>query len=331
MRVLVTGATGFIGRHVIDLLLERGHSVRGLVFEPALAPALAGRGVEVVLGDVTRPATLVAACRGMEGVVHAAACVRGAPRHQHLRVTAGGTAHVLAAARAAGVARFVHLSSTAVYRRPPGGGRLGEETPHLREDTPEWRRGGLLGHYSVAKALAERHVWRAGRDGFPVTVLRPVLVYSETHPVHRLLHLPVLPLPQGGRFPTFLVHVHDVAVACLLALERSAAVGQAFNISDGEQHTAAEIIAAYRALAGRAPLILPLPWLRPFTPPGTCISIDKARSLLGYEPRITLREGLLRIVRQRWPGRRSPAVASRPSVPARPAERRPPPFEDESL
>ena len=110
MTVLVTGATGFIGPHVVHELRAREVPVRALVRDPARASRLVAWGAELAVGDVTDPASLVAACEGVDAVVHLVAIIRGRPQDFE-RVMAQGTRNVVAAAQASGVRRFVLASA----------------------------------------------------------------------------------------------------------------------------------------------------------------------------------------------------------------------------
>ena len=116
MTVLVTGGTGFIGPHVVHALRAREMPVRALVRDPARATRLAAWGVELAGGDVTDPASLHAACDGVDAVVHLVAIIRGRPADFE-RVMAQGTRNVVAAAQAAGVRRFVLASALGVDER----------------------------------------------------------------------------------------------------------------------------------------------------------------------------------------------------------------------
>jgi uncharacterized protein YbjT (DUF2867 family) len=110
MRVLVTGGTGFVGPHVLHTLRARDMPVRALVRKSARTSQLAAWGVELAVGDVTDPASLQAACDGIDAVVHLVAIIKGRPEDFE-RVMAEGTRSVVAAAQEAGVRRFVLASA----------------------------------------------------------------------------------------------------------------------------------------------------------------------------------------------------------------------------
>ncbi|HEY3543640.1 MAG TPA: complex I NDUFA9 subunit family protein [Gaiellaceae bacterium] len=116
MTVLVTGATGFIGPHVVHAFRSRDVGVRALVREPARAGRLSAWGVELARGDVTDPASLRAACTGVDAVVHLVAIISGRPADFE-RVMAEGTRNLVAAAQDAGVGRFVLASALGLDER----------------------------------------------------------------------------------------------------------------------------------------------------------------------------------------------------------------------
>src|SRR5690349_9628127 len=140
MNVLVTGATGFIGSHLVDRLLETGADVRALVRPAADASRLNGLGVEVVRGDVSRVNDVERAVAGRELVYHLAKAPSGSPWSILERVNVTGAANVVRSAARAGVARVVHCSSTAVYGHCPGASLLVSED--TMEERSEERRVG---------------------------------------------------------------------------------------------------------------------------------------------------------------------------------------------
>src|SRR3990172_3129349 len=154
MKALVTGATGFIGGHIVDGLLAAGHEVRGLASSAQKATRLEQLGVEVVVGDVTDIDSLSAAARGVDTVFHAAAKVTDwGPWPEFEAVTVRGTENALQAAVDAGVRRFLHVSTVGVYDDRAivqGAGRITEDTPLVD------RAGGFWGFYAKSKMLAEK-------------------------------------------------------------------------------------------------------------------------------------------------------------------------------
>src|SRR5262245_59338062 len=132
MRVLLTGATGFLGSHVVRQLVEAGHSVRAVVRRDPVEPLPA---VEYLRGDVLDPASLKAAAGGCEAAIHAAAELSFRPRDfaRQREVNVQGTRNVLEAARAGGVRRFVHTSSVSAIGRT---GKSGVSDEDARYDWP---------------------------------------------------------------------------------------------------------------------------------------------------------------------------------------------------
>lgn len=168
-RVLVTGATGFVGAAVSHRFLAAGYRVRTLVRDEARAGGLRGAGMEVVSGDLAAPETLDAALDGCTHLVHAAADYRlfvpGDPGPMY-RVNVDGTVALLRAARAAGIERAVYTSSVAVL------GHRSDGQP--ADESVEGRLEAMVGHYKRSKFLAEQAVRRmAAETGLPVVIVNP--------------------------------------------------------------------------------------------------------------------------------------------------------------
>jgi nucleoside-diphosphate-sugar epimerase/predicted dehydrogenase len=226
--VLVTGATGFLGRHVAAALHAAGYRVRAMVRFPGMADAL--DDVEEVTATLGDDASIAAAVAGAHAVVHCAARVaRGGSRDDFFRDNVTGTHHLLVAARAAGVARFVHVSSIAVYGVHQDAGPVGEQVDY--DPHPE-RRGA----YTWSKLEADRLVREASRNGSGIVVLRPgILVGADGPPFTARLCLgrvrgrTVIVGRGDARLP--LCHVDDAARAAVLAV-RAPAAGGAYNLVD---------------------------------------------------------------------------------------------------
>lgn len=230
-RVLITGASGFIGCRAAELLaLRDGCEVRALVRNPSNAARLARLPVEMVAGDICSPADVAGALAGCDAVVH---CAVGTSwqRAEASRVTVDGTRTVAEAATRAGVARFIHVSSMAVHQAVSAS-PLSEMTPLV----PPTDSG-----YGGDKRKAEDEVLRLVQSGLPAVILRPARVYGAfgktfvTRPVEHLARgRLVLSGPVDG--PAGMVYVDNVVEAIVRGLEGdSSIVGEAFLISDPDQ------------------------------------------------------------------------------------------------
>jgi dihydroflavonol-4-reductase len=217
-RVLVTGATGFIGSHVVRALLARGDDVRVTVRETSRPDALQGLDVDRVVADITDRAAMRRAARGIERAFHVAGTTNlRLPVEQLLRINAEGTRTVLAACLAAGVQRVVHVSSVAAIGPARPGGALDER--HVRS--------GPLGiPYADAKHAAEVEALRVAAQGLEVVVANPAHVFgrgderhSSTEVVRRFL-LRRIPAYVDGAI--CIVDVEDVAAGLLLCDEKGA-------------------------------------------------------------------------------------------------------------
>lgn len=313
MRFFVTGATGLVGSHVVDHVLAQGHSVRALVRQPRAAEELRMRGIDVSIGDLGDEIELRTRVEGSDIVVHSAGAVdmTGA-REQLWEVNVRGTERLLGASVEARVSRFVYVSSVAVY---------GDSPPPVREDAPKRPAGA----YGASKWEAEQIVERYQREsGLKAVILRPCVIYGERDrhaqkALSRLVRLPVIPLARGGSRLLDLVHASDVATAILTAATADAALGQVYNITDGEEHTHRDILMTLGRVTGRQPWILSLPgpalaaletvrgWVRYVSEGGAKrmgrlraldldlhFDIEAARRDLHYEPKVSLEEGLKR-------------------------------------
>lgn len=238
--LLVTGATGLVGREFCRLLALRRERFRALIRPTSAREALSGTGAWITEGDLTEPPSLVGPLVGVRAVVHLAGVVRGSPELERA-VHVHGTANLLGAARAAGVRRIVALSSDTVLRS---------------------RRSS----YADSKAEAEGLLaaWAAEPD-HELLVLRPPMILGPGSPhlasLRRLGRLPLLPVPSGaaGRSP---VAVQDVAEALLAALDLEAdrLPEEPFALAGSRSLSIGALVRAVaRADGRRGPLLVPVP------------------------------------------------------------------------
>ncbi|TWT87528.1 3 beta-hydroxysteroid dehydrogenase/Delta 5--_4-isomerase [Pseudobythopirellula maris] len=255
MRVLVTGGSGFLGRHVVRSILARGHSVVVLV-RPSRASAVRIEGAEVAAGDLRLPRTLAAALEGVDAVVHLAACVVGDEETQ-FHNTVVGTENLLAAMAAAGVYRLVHCSSFSVYDWRAARRSLDETTP-LESDRLYQRDG-----YAIAKTWQERVVrrWAEANDA-RLTVLRPGFIWGAGKERLACIGQELGPLDVifGPLRETPITYVENCADAFALALDRDDAVGATLNVIDDERVSAWRYAAELRRRLGIKKLGVPAPY-----------------------------------------------------------------------
>ncbi|MBO9540631.1 NAD-dependent epimerase/dehydratase family protein [bacterium] len=255
--IAVTGASGFLGGYVVDVLRARGAKVVGVVRNPLKVPDLAERCHEIRKADLMDPPALKAAFTGMDAVVHTAALysLTKGGWEENFRPNQLGTEHTFEALREAEVRRVVHISTVGVYRRQLG---------YAHEDDPklELKDRFTAGAYRTTKALSEALAWRLSADyGLDLTVLRPSGIYGAHDPnfmplVRRLTRLPLMVVPKLV-FP--FVYAKDVAEAAARALECEVSVGEAYNTA-GEARSTWEFFEAWKEASGKGPaLALPLP------------------------------------------------------------------------
>lgn len=247
MRVLVLGATGFIGGQIARALVEHGYTVRALRRSGSSTLALEGLPVEFVYGDLRDPPSLQAAMRGVEAIFHAAGYYPHnslAPRRA-LQQAVVEMRHVLECTRAAGVGRVVYTSSLSTIG-PPGTGRT------LADERDYYLPGSVADPYFEAKWAMESDLYRAAVAGQQVVALCPTAVFGpgDVKPTSGTILLALarglLPAYVEGR--TNIVDVRDVAHAHVAALERARA-GERYILS-GQNTTIGAALTLAARLAG---------------------------------------------------------------------------------
>jgi nucleoside-diphosphate-sugar epimerase len=208
VNTLVTGATGFVGGHVVAALLARGIKVTALVRSPSRAARLERLGVRLVTGDLHDEDALHRACEGQAVVQHVAGVIAARDAAAYLRANRDGTRNLLRAAETAGCARFVLMSSgAAAGPSRPGHPRSADEAPHP------------VTAYGRSK-LAGEEVVRTG--AVPWVILRPPTVYGPNDrdnliKVFRLVRFGVAPVFGDGSQELSAVYAPDLAEAAALA------------------------------------------------------------------------------------------------------------------
>ncbi|MCU0466682.1 MAG: NAD-dependent epimerase/dehydratase family protein [Anaerolineae bacterium] len=313
--VLVTGASGFVGGALARHLAGQGMTVRALVRDRAKAAYIDGvPGVELVDGDLGHELSLRKAVQGCAQVYHVAAALGGSPDHQ-TQVNVEGTRLLAAAAAQAGVQRFVHVSSIAIY----GFGRSLPDV--ITEDTPPAPSNYA---YTITKRAAEG-VLRliAAQTGMAYSIIRPGMIYGPrsnpwTVQMSALAtRFPVIPFIGDGRGHIAAVHIDDVVSMCALAGEHPSAAGQAFNCAADPGVTWRDFLTAYAKHSGRSGrwLGIPtglvrlfMPLVKLTAPAGSIVkdmpavldhhlrpvvySNEKARRVLGWQPHWPIEDGL---------------------------------------
>jgi len=314
MKVLITGATGLLGGHLIQELQQRGDQIRALVLPVENAEKLIAQGVEVVRGDVTDATTLAPAVKGIEIILHLAGMMGvDRPLADYRLVNVTGTENLYRAAQVAGVRRFVHTSSHTVYGL--GYGRFLTEEDELRPDPDP---------YSITKAEGDHLMRRLMlKSDVETVIIRPGTFFGPGDRLHfgriaqRMKNGKGIVIGRGNNALPF-CYVTDVAQGFLLAASHEKAPGNVYNISNDRPLTQQEIFNAIADdVGGRRP-VRHLPYLPIYyggivaekvafithTKPivtrlGAMMfgtdnrhSVEKARGELGYVPRVDIREGI---------------------------------------
>jgi uncharacterized protein YbjT (DUF2867 family) len=243
--VLVTGANGFVGSHLVPAMIDAGHRVLALVRDDAGAAQVRGRltaaqlpSIEIRRGDVTQPGSLPAALAGADAVVHLAAIARDWDNGATLRlVNTEGTRNVVAAATTAGVRRFVHLGALGVI-----------DDPTL--------------HYASSKAKAMAIVRESGLDW---TILSPSLLFGPRDGFFNILaglvrmSPGIVPITGKGDARFQPLAIGDLARASVMALADDATIGREFLLGGPRHWTYREIVEEVLRGMDKRRLLVPMP------------------------------------------------------------------------
>ena len=299
MRIVVTGCAGFIGSHVSERLVDLGHEVTGIdCFTDYYGRDIKERNLERLRQERSftlheldlRTSALAPALEGADVVIHQAA-MAGLLRswvdvdaYQSCNFT--GTHRLVEAARDAGIARFVHASTSSVY----GTDATGDETSPLEPTSP----------YGVTKLAAEKLVLAFGRThGFPGVVLRYFSIYGPRQRPDMGYHLfieamldrrPITVFGDGlqTRSNTYIADCVEATVTAALSND---GVGEVFNIGGGDVVSVLDVLAILGGLLGVEPVLEHAPG-RPGDQRHTRADVGKAAAVFGYAPTTSAREGL---------------------------------------
>jgi nucleoside-diphosphate-sugar epimerase len=216
MRVLVTGATGFIGRHVVAELRERGADIVALARASSNTAGL--EGIEIAVGDMTRPETLGEPISGCDAVIHLAALLKAAWKPDFHSANAEGTGNIAAACAAADRPPVLIVVSSLAAGGPV---ERGEVRTEEMAEIP-------VSRYGRAKLAAERAAIERG-EGVEITVVRPPMVFGEhdmgSLPMFRAAARGIAVSPTRAPFEVCAVHARDLAVALVDAISGAERVG----------------------------------------------------------------------------------------------------------
>ena len=313
--VLVTGATGFLGKYVVDELVEHGYQVRAFGRNSKVGRSLENSSISFFQGDLTKADDVLEACKGMDLVVHAGALstVWG-PWEDFYQANVLGTRYVLEACRQTGIQRLVYVSSPSIYAAPK------DQLAIKESDAPEENN---LNNYIRSK-LASEKLFKDYPD-VPSIILRPRGLFGigDTSILPRVINLSQkigIPLIGDGRQLMDMTCVENVALAIRLAIEAPEAKGEVYNITNGEPRAFRDLleesliglgypiryrkIPAYLLsgiasslefiyktlnLKGEPPLTRYTYYLLRYS---QTLDISKAERELGYHPKISISEGI---------------------------------------
>ncbi len=282
-RVLVTGARGFIGGFLCRRLLAEGHEVVAMATTEQNTAYLRDMGMEVRVGDLTRPGTLQGLCDNVDVVIHLAARVGYAgTRKQFYDQILEATRHLLDASIGK-VSRFVYISSFCAC----GAGGVTRHMKGHREEDPEEKTGIF---YGDAKYDTEKLVFQVHREkGLASTVVRPANVIGPgsvwVDGIAAMMRArPFFPLIDGGRHSASLVYVDNLVDGIILAATQEAAVGKTFHFRDDYEVSWQTYYQDLASAIGATPRFMNLPFPVAWT---AATIFDRVLRPLGIETEIT--------------------------------------------
>jgi len=318
---LVTGASGFIGTHLIRKLRSENVTVRALVQPNSMhVGRLKKIDVEIFEGSLSNPEALYEATKGIKTIYHAGSPM-GNDWEEYKEVAVKGTEHLINAALTHKVERFVQFSSLAVYEL------LKIKAKNIKEDSPYQQKPKLMGPYAWAKIEIEKRVFEAfQKEGLPVTIIRPGMVIGPLgrvffpHLGYNLQERVFLLIGKGNNLLP-LTYVENTVDGIYLAGTVDEAIGQAYNLVDDGQISVRKYIEEFVRIAGNSRKIFNLPYVIPYSATlayeiaahlglikkgvtsrpqlnwkqaKVAFDSSKAKKDMGWKPKVTIYEGLKR-------------------------------------
>lgn len=312
-RALVTGGSGFIGSHLVELLLSKGHTVRCLLRKTSSTAWLQSHPLEIVYGDVFDNGALAEAVRDVQYVYHSAGLTKAKTKAEYFRANVDGTRNLLeaAAAHASDLHRFVQISSQTAAGPSPTSTPITEEAPCRPITT-----------YGRSKREAEEICLRFA-DRLPVTIVRPPAVYGprdkDIFEFFSTMQKGLQPVVGFGEKFVSLVHVADLVRGIVQAGESDRSTGETYFISSKEVYGWKFIGELTRSILGRKALTVRIPeagvygiaaiaeFFSLFSSKPALINLEKARDMVqdywtcssakaqahfGYEEQLSIEDGI---------------------------------------
>jgi nucleoside-diphosphate-sugar epimerase len=317
MSVLVTGAPGWLGTRLVEILCERGREVKCLVLPQTDKAILEKMGAQVVMGDLLKPNSLSNVCARVDTVFHCAGIIHPKRIKDLYLSNVFGTENILHEAINSGVSRFIYVSSNSV-----GGVNISREELMDELDLPR-----PYMHYGLSKYRAEQLVNKAFSEGkVKTTIIRPCWFYGIRQPERQTTFFRMIkkgnPIVFGdGNSLRSMSYIDNLVEALILAADKDIAAGKTYWIADERPYSVIEIYKVIAKLLGVSEF---KPMFVPSLVSGCCrladaliqgcgcyikeihvagemdrdiaCSIEKAKKELGYEPKISLEEGMRRSI-----------------------------------
>ncbi len=312
MKALVTGATGFIGSHLVDALLQRGDQVRCLIRNPSDLKWLEGLPIEVAQGDCNDKGSLGGAVKGMDQIFHLAGVTKAIDEKTYFEVNAYGTENLVHACLEHNpqLKKFIYLSSQAAAGPCQNGGQK-KETDQCKP----------VSAYGRSKRMGEDLILAHAHE-LPLLILRSSAVYGprdrDIYTFFKLISKRIKPCfySQGQRLS--LCYVEDIVQAILLAALADKGVGEIFFLSDGQDYRMEEVSHVFASSMGVNPICIRVPeWMilgvaslseyfsklsgkpallnrgkvEEMVQKNWVCDITKAKTVLGFKPQVSLEEG----------------------------------------